>query len=186
MIISDTHIIEERKKGSIVIEPFFTDCLGPNSYDIHLGEYYGRYRNEIINPYGVYDFQVFKIPSEGLTLYPNEFILASTLEYTETHDHVPFIEGISSLGRLGVEIHATAGKGDVGFCGHWTLEISCKIPIVLYAGMRIGQLIFFICNGYISKSYTDKKHVHYANINDNRPIASRYNLSRNHISDLRL
>ena len=74
----------------------------------------------------------FEIPEEGFVLYPHVFYLGVTEEYTETHAHVPFLEGKSSTGRLGIDIHATAGKGDVGFCGNWTLEISVKQPVKIY------------------------------------------------------
>ena len=73
----------------------------------------------------------------------------STLEYTETRRFVPFLEGKSSVGRLGIDIHATAGKGDVGFCNHWTLEISVSQPVRVYAGMPIGQLIYFLVEGEV-------------------------------------
>lgn len=98
----------------------------------------------------------FDMPGNGLIYYPGILYLGSTDEYTETHAHVPFIEGKSSMGRLGVDIHATAGKGDVGFCGHWTLEISVKQPVKLYAGMPVAQLIYFPVDGVVKNPY-DKK-----------------------------
>jgi dCTP deaminase len=84
-----------------------------------------------------------------------------TEEYTETHKHVPFLEGKSSIGRLGIDIHATAGKGDVGFCNTWTLEISVKQPVRVYAGMPIGQLIYFEVAGEILTPYNTKKNAKY-------------------------
>jgi dCTP deaminase len=88
--------------------------------------------------------------------------LGVTLEYTETHKHVPFLEGKSSTGRLGIDIHATAGKGDVGFCNTWTLEISCAQPVRIYAGMPIGQLIYFVVEGEIAVPYSQKGNAKYA------------------------
>ena len=88
-----------------------------------------------------------EIPDEGMILLPHRFYLGVTQEYTETHSHVPFLEGKSSIGRLGIDIHATAGKGDIGFCNTWTLEISVKQPVRVYAGMPIGQLIYFEVSG---------------------------------------
>lgn len=79
-----------------------------------------------------------------------------TLEYTETLAHVPFLEGKSSVGRLGIDIHATAGKGDVGFCNHWTLEISVKKPVRVYYGMPVGQLIYFETKGDVLTPYSQK------------------------------
>lgn len=104
----------------------------------------------------------FDIPEKGLFLYPDILYLGSTVEYTETHAHVPFIEGKSSTGRLGIDIHATAGKGDVGFCGNWTLEISVKHPVRVYAGMPIGQLIYFPVHGEVENPYNKKSNAKYS------------------------
>jgi deoxycytidine triphosphate deaminase len=81
------------------------------------------------------------------------------------------LEGKSSTGRLGIDIHATAGKGDVGFCGHWTLEISVKQPVKIYKGMPIGQLIYFPVEGPIQVSYNQKKNSKYSNQPD-KPVES--------------
>jgi dCTP deaminase len=97
--------------------------------------------------------------------------LGVTQEYTETHQHVPFLEGKSSVGRLGIDIHATAGKGDVGFCNHWTLEISVVHPVRVYAGMPIGQLIFFGVEGEVLNPYNRKPSAKY-NGRDPRPMES--------------
>jgi dCTP deaminase len=99
------------------------------------------------------------------------FYLGVTAEYTETHAHVPFLEGKSSTGRLGIDIHATAGKGDVGFCGHWTLEISVKQPVKIYAGMPIGQLIYFPVDGEIEVKYNKKANAKYS-YQGNVPVES--------------
>lgn len=104
----------------------------------------------------------FEMPESGLMLYPGILYLGSTVEYTETHEHVPFIEGKSSMGRLGVDIHATAGKGDVGFCGHWTLEISVKQPVKLYPGMPVAQLIYFPVDGTVINPYNTKAGAKYS------------------------
>ena len=103
----------------------------------------------------------FEIPEDGFVLQPGTLYLGSTLEYTETHAHVPFLEGKSSMGRLGIDIHATAGKGDVGFCNHWTLEISCIQPVRIYAGMPVGQLIYFVVDGDIENAYNTKPNAKY-------------------------
>ena len=86
-------------------------------------------------------------------------------------EHVPFLEGKSSTGRLGIDIHATAGKGDVGFCGNWTLEISVKQPVRIYKGMPIGQLIYFPVLGEILVKYNQKKDAKY-NGQINKPVES--------------
>ena len=103
----------------------------------------------------------FTIPEEGYILHPDTLYLGVTEEYTETHKHVPFLEGKSSVGRLGIDIHATAGKGDVGFSNTWTLEISVKQPVRIYAGMPIGQLIYFDVRGDLITPYNQKKSAKY-------------------------
>lgn len=97
--------------------------------------------------------------------------LGVTQEYTETHNSVPFLEGKSSVGRLGIDIHATAGKGDVGFCNTWTLEISCTQPVRIYEGMPIGQLIYFKVDGDIERYYNKKENAKY-NTKTIKPVES--------------
>lgn len=161
MILSDARILEEIDKGNIVIEPFSRDCLGSNSYDIHLGKHIAVYDNEILDAKVHNTIQDFIIPPEGFILYPDQFYLGVTEEYTETHAHVPFLEGKSSTGRLGIHIHATAGKGDVGFCNTWTLEITVAKPVKIYAGMPIGQLIYFELDGKVLNRYDNKPSAKY-------------------------
>jgi dCTP deaminase len=156
MILSDKRIAEEMEKGTIKIEPYRPDCLGSNSYDVHLGKHLAMYVDEQLDARKHNAIRHFDIPPEGIVLEPHQFYLGVTEEYTETHAHVPFLEGKSSTGRLGIDIHATAGKGDVGFCGHWTLEISVKQPVRVYAGMPIGQLIYFPVEGEVSVKYGNK------------------------------
>ena len=156
MILSDERILEEMGNRSIVIEPFRPDCLGSNSYDVHLGKTLGTYKDKVLDVKQHNGIELFEIPEEGILLMPEEFYLGVTEEYTETHNHVPFLEGKSSTGRLGIDIHATAGKGDVGFCNTWTLEISVKKPVRVYAGMPIGQLIYFEVQGDVRTLYNQK------------------------------
>lgn len=195
MILSDSRILKEKEKGTIVIDPWRDECLGSNSYDCHLSEHLAIYmpakdskinfewiQHLVTNRLAQSDIQGalqeasnicldaklhnevfhFDIPDSGLILYPGILYLGSTVEYTETHAHVPFIEGKSSMGRLGVDIHATAGKGDVGFCGHWTLEISVKQPVKLYAGMPSAQLIYFPVEGEVLNPYNKKTGAKYS------------------------
>ena len=103
----------------------------------------------------------FEIADDGIVLQPGKTYLGSTLEYTETRSFVPFLEGKSSVGRLGIDIHATAGKGDVGFCNHWTLEISVSQPVRVYAAMPIGQLIYFKVEGEVEVDYQSKSSAKY-------------------------
>lgn len=161
MILSDLAILEEIKEGSIVIEPFERSLLGSNSYDVHLGKHLAIYDDAILDAKKHNTITHFEIPEEGFVIQPGTLYLGVTFEYTETHKHVPFLEGKSSTGRLGIDIHATAGKGDVGFCNTWTLEISCVHPVRIYAGMPIGQLIYFPVVGEVENKYNTKKNAKY-------------------------
>lgn len=170
MILSDKDIIREIENKSIVISPYDPACLGSNSYDVHLSKYLAVYKQKL--PYDILDakkhneIEHFEIDSEvGYVIQPGTLYLGTTLEYTETHKHVPFLEGKSSTGRLGINIHATAGKGDIGFCNHWTLEISCIHPVRIYAGMPIAQLIYFEANAAINP-YNTKKGAKYTERNE--------------------
>jgi len=161
MILSDISILKHIEDGSIVIEPYDRKRLGTNSYDVCLSKYLATYTVDTLDAKKHNPIHNIEIPEEGYVLQPGTLYLGSTIEYTETHLHVPFLEGKSSIGRLGIDIHATAGKGDVGFCNHWTLEISCIMPVRVYAGMPIGQLIYFEVNGDIENSYKKKINAKY-------------------------
>ena len=171
MILSDIKIQQAISTGEIIIEPFDPACLGTNSYDVHLSKYLAIYTAEVLDAKLPNEITQFEIPEEGIILKPGVLYLGSTLEYTETHAHVPFLEGKSSTGRLGIDIHATAGKGDVGFCGYWTLEISVKQPVRIYKGMPIGQLIYFPVDGEIEVKYNQKKNAKYSG-QPEKPIES--------------
>ncbi|MDX1667495.1 MAG: dCTP deaminase [Saprospiraceae bacterium] len=171
MILSDKKILEYIASNEIVIQPFRRECLGTNSYDVHLGEWLALYKDHVLDAKKHNEVEYLKIPEDGLTLHPNTIYLGVTEEYTESHSAVPFLEGKSSVGRLGIDIHATAGKGDVGFCNTWTLEISCKQPVRIYAGMPIGQLIYFTVDGDIERYYNKKKDAKY-NLRSDKPVES--------------
>jgi len=161
MILSDHSIREAMQRGDIVVEPFDEDCLGTNSYDVHLGKSLALYKDAVLDARKHNQIEHFEIPDEGVVLEPGKTYLGVTEEYTETHKHVPFLEGKSSVGRLGIDIHATAGKGDVGFCNHWTLEISVNQPVRVYHGMPVGQLIYFTVEGNIDTLYNTKPSAKY-------------------------
>ena len=171
MILSDKAILEAIEKGEIVVDPYNRDCLGTNSYDVHLSKYLATYSNRVLDARKHNEIDHFEISEEGFVLEPQINYLGATMEYTETHATVPFLEGKSSVGRLGIDIHATAGKGDVGFCNYWTLEISVKQPVRVYAGMPIGQLIYFVVQGEVMNSYNQKKSAKY-NERTHRPVES--------------
>jgi dCTP deaminase len=161
MILSDKEILTSINDGDIVIEPFDKNCLGTNSYDVHLGKYLATYTDEVLDARKHNEIEIFEIPEEGFVLQPGTLYLGVTVEYTESHAAVPFLEGKSSVGRLGIDIHATAGKGDVGFCNTWTLEISCTQAVRIYFGMPIGQLIYFKVSGEIENYYNKKTNAKY-------------------------
>src|SRR5690348_4192968 len=171
MILSDTRIMEEIKKETIKIEPYSRECLGSNSYDVHLGIWLATYNEHILDAKKHNLIDYFEIPEEGIVLYPHIFYLDVTVEYIETLQHVPFLVGKSSTGRLCIDIHATAGKGDVGFCGNLTLEISVKQPVKIYKGMPIGQLIYFTVEGETEVKYNQKKDAKYSG-QINKPVES--------------
>ena len=171
MILSDTKIREHIEAGDIVLKPYDDTCLGCNSYDVHLSPYLRVYTSDTLDARAHNQTQDVMIPDEGFVLQPGILYLGSTIEYTETHKHVPFIEGKSSTGRLGIDIHATAGRGDVGFCGHWTLEISVVHPVRVYAGMPIAQLIYYVVDGEVAVPYNKKQSAKYSDQGE-KPVES--------------
>ena len=171
MILSDKKILESIANKEIVIEPYSREFLGTNSYDVHLGKYLAVYNDHELDAKKHNTIKEIEIGEEGILLQPGTLYLGVTEEYTETHNSVPFLEGKSSIGRLGIDIHATAGKGDVGYCNTWTLEISCVKPVRIYAGMPIGQLIYFQVDGKIEYLYNSKPGAKY-NERSDRPTES--------------
>ena len=141
--------------GNIVIT-YDDNQLNPNSYDLRLG-------SKILVPRNQRDVKANRIhgiyyPDEGFVLEEGVLYLSETLEYTETHGYlVPFIEGKSSVGRNGIAVHVTAGFGDIGFCGNWTLEIyTIGGSVRIYKGMKICQITWERVEGPISKVYEGK------------------------------
>jgi len=161
MILSDTAILAAMESRDIVVEPFDRDRLGTNSYDVCLGKNLACYVDDVLDARAHNHVERFEISPEGIVLEPGKTYLGVTEEYTETRRYVPFLEGKSSVGRLGIDIHATAGKGDVGFCNHWTLEISVAQSVRVYAGMPIGQLIYFLVDGDVEVDYSSKPSAKY-------------------------
>lgn len=142
--------------GYIVIRPFDEDNLGPNSYDVRLDSQLVVYDEVILDPRRKNRCHTIHIPESGLVLQPGRLYLGRTIEYTESPSHIPMYDGRSSLGRLGVASHVTAGFGDLGFRGRWTLELSVVQPVWVYPGMRIGQLSWHNPDGMIMDRYHGK------------------------------
>ncbi len=152
MVLSDRSIREAIEQGRIVIDPLGEDCIQPSSVDLHVDQYFRLFRNHSSRVIDVKEDQedlteLVDVGADGpLILHPGEFMLGSTIERVAVPtDLVARLEGKSSLGRLGLLIHSTAGFVDAGWDGHLTLELSnvANLPITLYPGMKIGQISFF-------------------------------------------
>lgn len=144
------------KSGNIKIEPYDPENIGPNSYDVRLADELTVYTEVVLDPRNDNRYMTIKIPSEGLVLLPGRVYLGKTVEYTESQHYVPMYEGRSSLGRLGVFSHVSAGFGDIGFKGSWTLEMVVAQPVRIYPGMRIGQIYWHKPVGEITDYYHGK------------------------------
>jgi dCTP deaminase len=162
MILSDSAILQAIEDNSIGIEPFDIKCLGSNSYDLHLSKHIAWYDDHVLDAKKDNPITHMVMDEEGQTLYPNQLYLASTVESTYAKDTVPMIEGKSSIARLGIQIHLTAGFGDVGFLGHWTLEISVIEEVIVYPNMPIAQIYFQGVKGIVNKPYHKKKDAKYS------------------------
>lgn len=156
MILSGKEI--EKKLGTdISIEPFDAQQLNPNSYNLRLHEELLVYDNAVLDMKTENKTSRITIPKSGLLLEPNKLYLGRTVEYTKTHKYVPMLEGRSSIGRLGMFIHVTAGFGDVGFEGYWTLEIFVIQPLIIYPKVEICQIYYHAIDGDFDR-YTSRKY----------------------------
>ncbi len=146
MILSGREI--QRSLGTrIFIDPFDTARLNPNSYNLALHDTLLVYDYPVLDMRKPNPATELRIPPEGLVLQPRRLYLGRTVEHTRTEGLVPMLEGRSSIGRLGLFVHITAGFGDVGFSGYWTLEIFCVQPIRVYAGVEICQIFYHSIEG---------------------------------------
>src|SRR4051812_10719848 len=161
-VLSDRDIRAALDAGEIVIRPYDPQDLQPSSVDLHLDRRFRVFRN---NRYPYIDVRAPQpdltemlsiVDEEPFILHPGEFVLGQTLEWTELpNDLVARLEGRSSLGRLGLLIHSTAGYVDPGWKGHLTLELSnvANLPIALYYGMSIGQISYFRMSSPVERPY---------------------------------
>ncbi|MCE5302891.1 MAG: dCTP deaminase [Planctomycetaceae bacterium] len=164
MVLSGQEI--RRQLGTnITIDPFDESRLNPNSYNLTLHDELLVYEEIVLDMRRANRFRRLTIPPEGLVLQPNQLYLGRTVERTETHHLAPMIEGRSSIGRLGLFVHVTAGFGDVGFCGYWTLEMFAIQPIRIYAGVAICQIFYHDILGDFVEYQSDK----YQHNNDIQP-----------------
>ena len=163
MILSGLKIAEEVKDGHIYISDFDEKQLNPNSYNLRMADEILTYEStpfdndDILDMKRANSYMIEKITESGFVMRPGKLYLARTMERTRTDCYVPMLEGRSSVGRLGIFIHATAGFGDVGFDGYWTLELSCVQPVRIYPGVEICQIYYHTIEGdfvpYISGKY---------------------------------
>ena len=162
MILSGKEIIE-RKEKDILIDPFNENQVNPNSYNLRLHNELLVYESPVLDMKEDNPATKIVIPEEGLLLDSRKLYLGRTMEYTETHNLVPMLEGRSSVGRLGLFVHITAGFGDVGFKGYWTLEIFCVQPIRIYPSIEICQIFYHSIEGdytpYKSGKYQGNKDI---------------------------
>jgi dCTP deaminase len=155
MILSG-NAIQEKLGKDIFIEPFNPGQLNPNSYNLKLHRELLVYQDRVLDMKKENKAKSITIPDEGLVLEPDRLYLGRTVEYTKTLNQVPMLEGRSSVGRLGLFIHVTAGFGDVGFAGFWTLEIYCIQPVKIYPGVEICQIYYHSIEGEYENSYGGK------------------------------
>ena len=139
--------IKKHMGKEIIIEPFDEKRINPNSYNLSLAGELLVYDNHVLDMKEPNPVSRIIIPEDGLLLEPNRLYLGRTNEYTSTSRYVPMLEGRSSTGRLGLFIHVTAGFGDIGFSGYWTLEIFCVQPVRIYPNVEICQIYYHDIDG---------------------------------------
>ncbi|MGB3617407.1 MAG: dCTP deaminase [Catalinimonas sp.] len=164
MILSGKEI-QRRLGDDIHIDPFVADRLNPNSYNLRLHHELLIYKSALLDMKRENAYHRVTIPDGGLVLEPGELYLGRTIETTRADRCVPMLEGRSSVGRLGITIHITAGLGHVGANGYWTLEIACVKPVRIYAGVEICQIYFAEMRG----EYTPYNSLKYHNNNGVQP-----------------
>ena len=164
MILTGPEIVRQCAEGRITIDPFDETRVNPNSYNLRLANTLKIYlppgEREMSSwlPYARFPAAEldcrkknptweFEIPQDGYTLYPGKLYLGATIERTATDHFVPMLDGRSSLARLGISVHQTGGFGDLGFAGHWTVEITCVEPVRIYAGLEVCQVQFWTKTG---------------------------------------
>jgi len=182
VILVDWQIREAIASGHIGVKPYDQRFVQPNSLDIRLGDHFVWYEEgpEVIDPYDARSIRskVGEARAESFVIDPGRFVLAETLEeITLPDDIVASIEGKSSIARLGVELHQTGGWIDAGFSGTITLEM-CNVnqrPVRLYAGMPVGQLVFYTTR-HAEEPYNVKKGAKY--LHQHQATLSRYHENR--------
>lgn len=165
MILSGQEIQKNIVNEKITIQPFHSSKLNPNSYNLTLNDELLVYEGDVLDMKQPNKFKRIKIPADGLVLEPNKLYLGRTNEYSATDHFVPMLEGRSSTGRLGLLVHVSAGFGDIGFAGYWTLEIACIQPVRIYPNVDICQIYYHTIQGDATLYNSGK----YQNNNDIQP-----------------
>ncbi len=164
MILSGDEI-RKQLGANIQITPFEDKNVNPNSYNLTLHHEIMTYEEVVLDMRMPNRVRRLTIPEDGMVLSPNQLYLGRTVERTETHELVPMIEGRSSVGRLGLFVNVTAGFGDVGFCGYWSLEMFAVQPVRIYPHIPICQILYHQICGDIQEYNSDK----YQNNRDIQP-----------------
>lgn len=151
------------KNGLIKIEPYTSDQLNPNSYNVTIGNEIlicqGNDKNQdgiIIDIKRPINYEKSIIPDEGMLLQPNNLYLISTREVIGSDYYIPMLTGRSSMGRAGISVHQEAGFGDIGYYGKWTLQVTVTYPTIIYPNMTIAQMYMVVPSGDIGKLYNGK------------------------------
>ncbi len=155
VILTGAEITKECREGRIVIKPFIEDHVNPNSYNFRLGEALRVYDKFPLDPKVPNSYSEIHIPPEGFVLKPHCLYLGCTLETMGSTHYAPTFAARSSIARLGLFINLSASLGDIGFIGQWTLQLFTIHPLRVYAGMRIGQIMWWKPQGVI-KLYEGK------------------------------
>lgn len=167
-MLTGAEIIRLHNKGIIQISDFDESRVNPNSYNLRLSNELLIYKNDVIDTKKDNETEKIIIPESGYVLQPHVLYLGSTIERTYAGNLIPCISGRSSVARCGIEIHRTAGFGDVGFDGTWTLEITVVHPVRIYPGQELCQIYFEYPDGETSIHYKGKYQ------NQSGPVASRF------------
>lgn len=167
-MLTGAEIIRLHNEGIIQISNFDESRVNPNSYNLRLSNELLIYKNDVIDTKKDNETEKIIIPESGYVLQPHVLYLGSTIERTYAGNLIPCISGRSSVARCGIEIHRTAGFGDVGFDGTWTLEITVVHPVRIYPGQELCQIYFEYPDGETSIHYKGKYQ------NQSGPVASRF------------
>ena len=174
-MLTGSKILEEIEKGNICISPFDKKQLNPNSYNVRLGSTLKVYTDDVLDFNKDNPSKTIESPVDGFILHPGELYIGNIVERVSTDKYISAVDGRSSIGRLGILIHATAGFGDIGFDGNYTLEIFCVKPVKIYPDMLIGQIYFSEPYGDIDFLYRERYQ------GQTEPTTSRSQLKENEL-----